>query len=375
MVDILVGDLFESEAQTLVNTVNCVGVMGKGVALEFKKRFPDMYADYLRRCERGEVRLGRPYLFRRPTPPWILNFPTKNHWRATSELSSIEAGLEYLGQHYREWGIESLAVPPLGCGQGGLDWEVVGPVLVRHLQRLDIPVKLYAPREASQTGLGLMVGSRDTPRSAVASADGAGHRLNPAWVALAEIVARIEREPYHWPVGRIMFQKIAYFATQCGLPTGLSYARSSYGPFAPDLKRVTSRLLHNGLIREEQQGRMFAVKPGPAYRDAVRAYENDLARWEPEIERIVDLFLRMNTDQAEVAATAHFAAMELEEATHGRPSERAVLAAVQQWKARRDTPLTDEGIASAIRNLNLLGWLHLEPSSGLPLPDDEPVEV
>jgi O-acetyl-ADP-ribose deacetylase (regulator of RNase III) len=89
MVVTMVGDLFRSEAQTWVNTVNTVGIMGKGVALEFKKRFPDMYDDYVERCRRGEVRLGKPYLFKRSTTPWVLNFPTKDHWRSVSWRASI----------------------------------------------------------------------------------------------------------------------------------------------------------------------------------------------------------------------------------------------------------------------------------------------
>ena len=107
MVKVLIGDLFESKAQTWVNTVNCVGVMGKGVALEFKNRFPDMYEDYVARCKRGEVKLGRPYLFKRLVPPWILNFPTKDHWRSVANLKSIIEGLEYLLRHYKDWGIQS----------------------------------------------------------------------------------------------------------------------------------------------------------------------------------------------------------------------------------------------------------------------------
>ena len=107
-----VGDLFESEAQTLVNTVNTVGVMGKGIALGFKKRFPDMYKDYVRRCENREVKLGQPYLFKSLMPPWIINFPTKEHWRTQSRLEAIREGIAHLADHYREWGIESLAVPP-----------------------------------------------------------------------------------------------------------------------------------------------------------------------------------------------------------------------------------------------------------------------
>src|SRR5262245_32555101 len=99
--NVVEGDLFASSAQTWVNTVNTVGVMGKGVALEFKKRFPTMYEDYLRRCARGEVKLGRPYLFRQLVGPWIVNFPTKGHWRAVSRLSDIVDGLDYLKEHYK----------------------------------------------------------------------------------------------------------------------------------------------------------------------------------------------------------------------------------------------------------------------------------
>src|SRR5437667_2509521 len=153
MVRTLEGDLFESSAQTLVNTVNCVGVMGKGLALEFKKRFPDMYEDYVRRCAAGQVRLGEPYLFRALLPPWILNFPTKDHWRSVSRLADIVAGLTYLERHYRAWGIESLAVPALGCNNGGLEWRVVGPTLYRHLSQLEIPVELYAPLGTPQVQL------------------------------------------------------------------------------------------------------------------------------------------------------------------------------------------------------------------------------
>lgn len=139
------GDLFESTAQTLVNTVNCVGVMGAGVDLEFRKRFRAMHEDYVRRCGRGLVRLGEPYLFEHLVGPWVLNFPTKQHWRSGSNIDDIVAGLDYLKFHYRQWGITSLAVPPLGCGHGGLDWAVVGPLLYRHLGELEVPVELYGP--------------------------------------------------------------------------------------------------------------------------------------------------------------------------------------------------------------------------------------
>jgi O-acetyl-ADP-ribose deacetylase (regulator of RNase III) len=134
MIEIKIGDLFNSKVQTYVNTVNCVGVMGAGIALEFKKRFPDMYNEYLDLCERGEVKLGEPYLYRSLIPPWILNFPTKNHWRSVSKLDDIVKGLEFLKAHYKEWDITSLAVPPLGCGYGQLEWRIVGPTLYRYIR-------------------------------------------------------------------------------------------------------------------------------------------------------------------------------------------------------------------------------------------------
>ena len=145
MVNLVTDDLFDSEAQTLVNAVNCVGVMGKGIALAFKRRFPEMFAEYRERCKRGDVRLGEPYQYRGQSLPYVLNFPTKNHWRVPSKLEDIVAGLAYLEAHYHAWGITSLAVPALGCGAGQLSWDVGGPVLYDALDRLAIPVALYAP--------------------------------------------------------------------------------------------------------------------------------------------------------------------------------------------------------------------------------------
>ena len=272
MVKVLIGDLFASRAQTLVNTVNTVGVMGKGIALEFKKRFPEMYEDYKMRCDAGQVRLGRPYLYRRLMPPWILNFPTKDDWRSVTRLQDIINGMNHLEGHYKEWEIESLAVPPLGCGQGQLEWRVVGPTLYRLLSRLDIPVELYAPfgtphEELQSEYLG-------EPSSAHLTSTTS--RISPAWIALVDVLHRIEREPHHRPIGRVTFQKIAYFATRLGIPTGLEYRKGSYGPYSPTLKAVESKLVNNGLIREERLGRMLRVRVGSTYEDARRAYSTKL---------------------------------------------------------------------------------------------------
>jgi len=129
MVQVLVGDIFASTVQTLTNPVNCAGVMGKGLALAFRRRFPEMYEDYIVRCREGSVRIGHPSLFRRPKRPWILHFPTKGNWRERSQLMYIVEGLGYLRMQYREWKRASLAIPALGCGEGKLVWSQVGPIL------------------------------------------------------------------------------------------------------------------------------------------------------------------------------------------------------------------------------------------------------
>jgi len=376
MIKVLIGDLFKSKAQTLVNTVNCVGIMGKGIALEFKKRFPEMHEDYLRRCEAGKVKLGQPYLYRSLVPPWILNFPTKDHWRSVSRLEDIVRGLRYLERHYKEWGITSLAVPPLGCGHGQLEWKVVGPTLYRHLKRLNIPVELYAPYGTPHEELQPTFLEQRPAQEATGAGSESPNRIKPGWVALVKILAEIENEPYHYPVGRTSFQKICYFATESGIPTGLSYRRSSYGPYASELKALITRLVNNGLIREERLGRMFAVKPGPTFQDACRAYERELAEWKDVIEALADLFMRMRTQQAELAATVYFVARELASKRESdKPSESEVLAEVMQWKQRRRPPLDREEVARTIRGLSMLGWLKVKASPDLPVREEVVLDV
>lgn len=386
MVTVKIGNLFESNAQTLVNTVNLVGIMGKGIALEFKNRYPEMFKDYVARCKRHEVKLGRPYLYRvrkseqdmfssggkeQKGPEYVLNFPTKDDWRSVSKLSDIIAGLEYLEKHYREWGITSIAVPPLGCGHGQLEWRVVGPTLFKYLNHLDIPVEMYAPHGTPQEELDPVFLSKNGMKLSNGS-QGQELKINPAWIALAEIVARIEREPYHWTVGRTTFQKIAYFATEGGLPTGLNYVRGSYGPYAAEMKSLLTKMVNNGILTEEAlgNGRMLAIKPGRTFQDAVNVFRSNLQDWESIIDKISDLFLRMRTQQAEIAATVFFVAQDLKKSKHEKPSEVDVLHEVMRWKQKRRPPFKDQEVARAIRNLNILHWVDVSPSSDLPLPEE-----
>lgn len=373
MVKVLTGDIFSSNAQTITNTVNCVGVMGKGIALGFRQRYPEMYEDYVQRCDKGLVKLGRPYIYKQSRGPWILNFPTKDHWRQGANLDAILDGLGYLQSKYKEWGIESLAVPPLGSGLGGLEWRVVGPTLYRALRLLDIPVELYAPfgtpsLELSPDYLAVQPTLMDVS---------APSKIEPGWIALVEIANTISGTAYHEKIGRVMFQKIAYFATKVGIETGLTFERGNYGPYSKPLKRIVNSLVNNGLIKERRVGRKFVQEPGRTYEDVLASteYMDKLADWSAEIDKVVDLVLRIRTPrQAELAASILFASDELGKTRDSIPAERDIVDYVVQWKRNRK-PFNydrDETI-QGVRMLQAFGWMVADPSPELE--DSEYVEV
>ena len=136
-------NLFKSPAQALVNAVNTVGVMGKGIALEFKNLYPDMYAAYRHRCKAGQLTIGKLFIYRTPNKV-IVNFPTKQHWRQRSKVAYIQAGLEEFTKRYQDYSISSISFPQLGCGNGELDWETeVKPIMEQYLKPLPIPVYIH----------------------------------------------------------------------------------------------------------------------------------------------------------------------------------------------------------------------------------------
>jgi len=178
------GDILGSNAQTLINTVNCQGVMGKGIALAFKKRYPKMFAEYRKRCRKGDIQVGKPYLYKVDDRRWIINFPTKDHWRNKSRIEYIRDGLRYLAEKITEWGITSLAVPPLGCGNGGLNWSEVYPLIEQYLRPFPIALEVYVPvantkaarAVASHDVSDFFMAHDDRPRKIgkIASGDGPG---------------------------------------------------------------------------------------------------------------------------------------------------------------------------------------------------------
>ena len=154
MIKIERGNVLEAQAETLVNTVNCVGFMGKGIALQFKKAYPENFEAYQKACRAHEVQPGRMFIFARESMldvKFIINFPTKRHWKGKSRYEDIEDGLKALVADVRRLGTRSIAIPPLGCGLGGLDWDRVRPMIQAAFAELpDVEVILFEPAGAPE---------------------------------------------------------------------------------------------------------------------------------------------------------------------------------------------------------------------------------
>ncbi|MEU4470262.1 macro domain-containing protein [Micromonospora sp. NPDC023888] len=162
------GNLMTADAEALVNAVNTVGVMGKGIALQFKRAYPANYAAYRTACAAKEIKLGQMFLFdsARPGPGrYVINFPTKGHWRTSSKVADVQAGLLDLVRVVRAHGISSVAVPALGCGNGGLDWDEIRPLIERAFAALpDVRVLVFPPGSASDSSHSVANGSTTTER-------------------------------------------------------------------------------------------------------------------------------------------------------------------------------------------------------------------
>lgn len=228
------GNLLDADVEAVVNTVNTVGVMGKGIALMFKERYPENFHAYTEACKAGEIRIGRMFVTATAElsdPRWIINFPTKQQWRQPSRLEWIEAGLRDLARVVREKGIHSVALPPLGCGNGGLDWHDVRSLIERALAELrDVEVLAYEPTAEYQN---------------VAKRRGV-EKLTVSRALVAEAVRR------YWVLGiectLLEIQKLTWFLSRAidrhGLPDvlDLRFQADRYGPYSPRLNHLLNAL-------------------------------------------------------------------------------------------------------------------------------------
>ena len=249
------GNLLSADVEALVNTVNCVGYMGKGIALQFKRAYPDNFKTYEHACKVGEVTPGHMLVHstdRLVNPKYIINFPTKRHWRGDSRLEDIKAGLQALLTEVKRLNIRSIAVPPLGCGNGGLDWKVVRPLIVAAFNELlSVQVLLYAPVGAP-SAKEMHVGTKRP-------------HLTPARALLVALMDQYIAGAYRLTLLEI--QKLAYFLQLSGEKLHLRYKADVYGPYAGNLNKVLEILeghFIRGLGDEPKPDRDIELLPGAA---------------------------------------------------------------------------------------------------------------
>ena len=226
MIELTQGNILKADAEALVNTVNCVGVMGKGIALQFKKAFPENFRAYEAACRHKEISPGRMFVFETGqifNPRYVINFPTKRHWRGRSRYEDIIAGTKALVEELRNRNIHSIAIPPLGCGLGGLNWHRVRAIIEEAFSTLpDVHVILYEPKGAPQ--------AKDMPV-------GTGKpRMTIARALFVKLMQQYARHAYRLTLLEI--QKLAYFLQESGLDLRLRYVKHLYGPYAHNLNKV-----------------------------------------------------------------------------------------------------------------------------------------
>ncbi len=353
-----IGDIFESNCSTIVNTVNCVGVMGKGIALEFKKRFPDMFMDYKLKCDRGVVKPGQPYIFHEKNMD-ILNFPTKDHWRSPSRLSYVVDGLDWFVQNYSALGIDHIAFPPLGCGNGGLSWDVVGPIMYQKLEKLPISIVIYAPfgtsaREMSPEFLSGTVQEENVVGNS-------NSRVNPKWYLILQVVKELNERRYALKVGRTIYQKICYVLTRNGVNTGFVFSKGSYGPFSSQVKDSITALANANLVVEKQLGKMISLSVS----EGVEIHKEKFSEEElMAVKKTVDLFGRVkSTEQAEMIATVLYSYDQLVK-TSDEVSDKDVYDYVLDWKPRwKDEKEYD--LCDTIQNMAMLSQMKVNCSGQL----------
>lgn len=358
---ITIGNIFESKAQTLVNTINCVGVMGKGIALEFKKRYPQMFEDYVILCSQGEVVPGQPYYYSDLMGTSILNFPTKDHWRSPSKLSYIVKGLDWFVENYKRYNIKSIAFPPLGCGNGGLNWETVGPLMYQKLKDLPIEIEIYAPFGTKKEQLTIDFLENNVIDNQHEVSGIKYKKINDSWYLILYVVQALSRSRYSLAVGRTIFQKICYVLTRSGVDTGFSFTKGYYGPYSSQIDDAIIVLSNANLLKEMYCGRMMKMEVSNTVEFNKSLFTKDNVS---AVKKTIDLFSRVkNTEQAELIATVLFAYDFLSQ-TNQSVSDIDVYYFVMEWK-KRWNPYKKDVVCETIQNLTMLDWIDVSHSDEL----------
>lgn len=339
------GDLLSQEGiDAIVNTVNCVGVMGKGIALQFKQKWPENYDAYRAACERGEVRLGEMFVFDSGglvKPNFIINFPTKGHWKERSRLASIKTGLGDLVKQVRRLGIQSIAVPPLGCGNGGLDWVDVRPMIEDAFGGLPgVMVYLYEP------------GS--TPRSKDMVTRTKKPKMTRARAALVKLLDVYKELGYG--LSKIEVQKLAYFLQEAGEDMKLSFVKHEFGPYSDQLRHALQSMeghyirgLGDGVSTPEIEPMPQALEEASSFlKDGGNA---DLDRFVRKVAALIQGF--QTPYGMELLATVHWVSSHDPSAK----SPEDVLGVIQDWNERKKRLMSLGHVTAAWERLRDDGWL------------------
>jgi O-acetyl-ADP-ribose deacetylase (regulator of RNase III) len=343
-VEIAKGDLLEQRVDAIVNTVNTVGVMGKGIALQFRRKWPANYKAYEEACKRNEVVPCKMFVFDNGglvEPKYIINFPTKRHWRQPSRLSDIECGLEDLVAQIKTLKIKSIAIPPLGCGNGGLDWSEVKPLIEASFKDLpDVNVKLFAP--ATDDRVRELVPEAEKPK------------MTPSRAAVVKLLS-IYREMMY-PLTQVEVQKLAYFLASAGQDLGtLTFEKHKFGPYAPALRHVLTKMdgafltgVGDGTKPSEITVMNTALAEAETLLEASADHETG-----KRVERIGRLIEGFETPYGmELLATVHWTAAEKPNAPLNE-----IVQAVHSWNARKRQIMPPAHIKSAYDRLIAEKWL------------------
>lgn len=340
-IELRTGDILKANAEAVVNTVNCVGIMGRGIALQFKKAFPANFQAYALACDAGEVQPGRMFVFDTgafTNPRYIINFPTKRHWKGKSRIEDIDSGLIALAREVRERRIKSIAVPPLGAGLGGLEWNDVRPRIEAALRDVpDLDVLIYEPKGAPE-----VVKSRDVPN------------MTPGRAALVVLMNRYLQGLMDPFVTLIEVQKLMYFMQEAGQPLKLKYMKHHYGPYATNLSHVLNKVEGHFVSGYQDGGdqpdKELTIVPG-AISDAEAALEHE-AGTHAHFNRVAELVDGFETPYGlELLATVHWVATR-----EGADTKDKALARVRAWNDRKKM-FTERQVAIAFDTLKSKGWL------------------
>ncbi|ULA65764.1 MAG: Appr-1-p processing protein [Nitrospira sp.] len=338
------GNLLQADTEALVNTVNCDGFMGKGIALQFKQAWPENFAVYAKACRAKDVRPGEMLIWessRMVNPRYIINFPTKRHWREKSHIEDIQSGLRALVRDVRRLGIRSIAVPPLGCGNGGLNWQDVRPLIESAFAELPgIQVQLFSPSGAPEAK-SMPVNTR-----------------RPSMTMSRALFVKVmhQYETLSYRLTLLEIQKLMYFLQEAGEPMRLRFEAGLYGPYAANLNKVLERMeghLIRGYGDSQKYDTEIALLP-----DAVKEADAFLSEHPLPIaraNRVSDLIQGFETPYGmELLSSVHWAC------NHGMPkatTAESAIESVHKWNERKSKMLRPEHIRIAHQRLRELAWI------------------